>query len=147
MTTQANISGWKFYIGSGSPSNYSAVEEVFEVSGAGQTNDLEQVTNFDSPEGQHEYIGGLADGDEVTIQANYVPGATHQKAMVAAVAAKVNRDFRIAYTRPSPDITMDFEGVPLHWSIVPSATGRNVIQFRVKISAVAVNDFAGSPTP
>lgn len=143
MTTSANISNFKFRLGSaGSPQTFAAIEEVFDISGAGQTNDLEQVTNFDSPTGQHEYIGGLADGDEVTVQANFVPAATNQKALVAAVAAKVNRDFQIAYIGVSPEVVMEFEGVPLHWSIVPSPTNKNVIQFRVKISTVTSNGFS-----
>lgn len=135
MATQANISRWKFYISStASPMAFDAVEEVFSISGLGKTNNLVDVTNFDSPEGTMEYIAGLADGQEITVECNYIPGATQQSAMISAVDAGTNRSFRVSYIGSSPDEQFTFDGVPLSWVVVPSATERNTIQFTVKIS-------------
>lgn len=135
MTTNANISKFKIKLGStASPSVYTAIEEVFSISGLGKTNSLEDVTNFDSPEGTMEYIAGLADGAEITIQANYSPAGTQQIAMVSAVNTGTNRQFQLAYTGVSPEKTWTFEGVPLSWQIVPSPSNKNTIQFTVKVS-------------
>lgn len=133
--TSATIGKWKAYLGStGSPLTYTAIEEVFEISGVGQTNDLLDVTNFDSPSGTKEYIGGLADGQEVSIRANYYSTATQQAAMVTAVAAKTNRQFRVSYVGVSPAKTWTFTATPISWALEPSVDNKNVIAFTVKIS-------------
>lgn len=137
--TAATIGKWKAYLGSGSPITYTnAIEETFEISGVGQTNDLLDVTNFDSPSGTKEYIGGLADGQEVTIRANFVPGATYQAAMVSAVGAKTNIQFRVSYVGVSPAKTWTFTATPISWVLEPSVDNKNVIAFVVKISGAIV---------
>ena len=135
MATAANISRWKAYLGSaGSPVTYTAIEEVFNISGLGATNDLVDVTSFDSPTGTKEFIGGLADGQEVTVEANYISSATQQLAMVSAVVAKVNRQFRVSYVGVSPAKTYTFACAPISYEVVPSVDNKNVIRFVVKIS-------------
>lgn len=136
--TQANIGKWKFRLqNTASPPTYEDVEEVFSISGLGKTNNLVDVTNFDSPAGTMEYIAGLADGTEITIECNRIPEAsppTEQQNMISAVNAQTNRNFQIAYTGTSPDETFSFAGVPLSWTVTPSPTERNTISFTVKIS-------------
>ena len=134
--TQANIGNWKFYLllTSTSPNAYAAVEEAFTISGLGKTNNLVDVTNFDSPTGTMEYIAGLADGQEITVECNYYPSATVQAAMIAAADAGLNRSYRISYIGSSPIETFTFTGVPLSWVITPSATEQSTITFTVKIS-------------
>lgn len=138
MTTQANISKWKFRLGStASPPVYTSVEEVFSISGLGKKNNIVDVTNFDSPAGTMEYIAGLADGSEITIECNRIPNGspqTQQEKMIAAVNTGTNRAFQIAYTGTSPEETFTFQGAPIGWTLVPSPTTRNTIQFVVKIS-------------
>jgi hypothetical protein len=138
MTTAANIGRWKFRLGdTASPTDYDDVEEVYAISGLGKTNNLVDVTNFDSPTGTMEYIAGLADGAEITIECNRIPEAspaTEQQNMIAAVDAQTNRLFQIAYQGVSPEETFNFEGVPLSWTVTPSPTERNTISFTVKIS-------------
>ncbi len=133
--TAATIGKWKAYLGStGSPVTYNAIEEVFGISGLGQKNDLQDVTNFDSPAGTKEFIGGNAEGQEVTIEANYISSATQQLAMIAAVAAKSNRQFRVSYVGVSPAKTYTFTCTPISWEVVPSVDNKNTIRFVVKIS-------------
>jgi hypothetical protein len=81
-----------------------------------------------------EYIAGLSDGQEVTVECNYIPGATQQTAMVSAVDAQANRSFRASYIGSSPEELFTFVGVPLSWVVTPSPTEQNTISFTVKIS-------------
>jgi len=135
MASQANIGRWKVRLGSKtSPQTFSAIEEVFSVTGFGKLNQLEDATNFDSPPGTMEYIAGLADGAEITIEAHYIPGATVQSNMIDAVDAGETRDFEIAYVGTSPEEVFSFEAVCLGWSITPSPTSKNTITFTIKIS-------------
>lgn len=132
--TQANIGYFKFRMGDGASSEtFADIEEAFSISGVGKTREQVDVTNFDSA-GNREYIGGLADGNEVTVECNYIPGATQQEALIAAVEAGANRNFQVAYTAESPEETWSFAGSPLAWVINPSVDGRNSISFTVKIS-------------
>jgi hypothetical protein len=136
--TAANISRWKFRLGStASPPDFSPIEEAFSISGLGKTNQLIDVTNFDSPVGTMEYIAGLADGAEITIECNRIPNEsppTVQQELIAAVDAQESRAFQVAYIGVSPEETFDFEGVCLSWTVAPATTDKNTISFTVKIS-------------
>lgn len=135
MATSANISNFKFKKATAaSPASYNAIEEVLSISGVGKNNELVDVTNFDSPAGTKEYIAGLADGSEITVEANYVPNATHQTALIASVDAGETINFQVAYTAVSPDETWSFAGVCLGWEVAPSPTEQNRITFTIKIS-------------
>ena len=135
MSSQANISRWKFRLGDGNATEaFNNVEEVFSISNLGKDNDLIDVTNFDSPVGQKEYISGLADGAEITIECNYIPNATYQEAMIAAVNAGTVKNFEIAYVGSTPEEKFSFAAVPKGWNVSPSPTERNTISFTIKIS-------------
>jgi hypothetical protein len=132
--TQANIGYFKFRLGSGgSPETFADIEEAFSISGVGKTREQQDATNFDSA-GNREYIPGLADGNDITVECNYIPSATQQAAMIAAVEAGTNMNFQVACTGVSPEETWTFAASPLSWVINPSVDGRNTISFMVKIS-------------
>ncbi len=134
MPTKANISRFKIQLGTtASPPVYADVEEVLEIGGFGKTNELVNVTNFDSGLVQ-EYIAGLADGAEVTIEANYDSTHAQQSALQAAVDAGETRPFRVLNQVPSPDETFSFNAVCLSWEITPSPTEQNRIAFTIKIT-------------
>ncbi len=133
--TQANISQFKIRLGdAASPEVFADIEEVLSISGVGKNNELVDVTNFDSPNQTKEYIAGLADGSEISVEANYVPNATQQTALIAAVDAGSTRNFRVVYTGVSPDEVWNFAGVCLGWELVPSPTEQNRVNFTVKIT-------------
>ena len=134
--TQANIGNWKLKLGDeASPEAFTAIEEVFEVGGLGKTNNLVDATNFDSPAGTMEYIAGLADGSEIAVTANYIPGAVQQGELISAVDNRENRNFEMSYDDGgSPSETFGFTATCIGWQIVPSVTDRNQIQFTIKIS-------------
>lgn len=132
--TQANIGYFKFRLGNGSsPETFADIEEAISISGVGKTREQVDVTNFDSA-GNREFIPGLADGNEVSVECNYIPNATQQAAMIAAVEAGTNKNFQVAYTAISPEEVWQFAASPLRWEIVPSVDGQNMIMFTVKIS-------------
>lgn len=132
--TQANISQFKIQLGdAASPEVFANIEEVLSIGGFGKLNELIEVTNFDSGLNK-EYIAGLADGQEITVEANYYEAATQQQALIAAVDAGSTRNFRIVNEVPSPDETFSFACVCLGWNIVPSPTEQNRITFTLKIT-------------
>ena len=120
----------------GSPVAYTRVCQVFGISGLGQVNSLVDVTTFCS-NGNREYVGGLADGTEITLEANYETDATQLDEMITDVKNKAVRDFRVVCDDDgdgNADKTFYFSGTCLGWTLNPSVDNRNTISFTVKIS-------------
>jgi len=118
----------------GSPTAFTRVCQVFGISGFGQTNALVDVTTFCS-EGNREYISGLADGSEVTINCNFETDDAVLQAMIADVQAKTTRELRlVANDGVHTALTFLFFGVCLSWELGPSVDNKNTINFTFKIS-------------
>ena len=126
MATAANIGLWSVTSGG------TAIEEVLSISGLGKTNDTIEVTNFDSDAGTKEYISGLADGAEISLECNYLPTGTGQLAARAAVDAGTNVE--VVITHASTVEIFTFQAAPQAWSISPSHSDQNRCEFVYKIS-------------
>lgn len=112
----------------------TSVEEVMEVSGFGETLELIEATSFDS-NGSKEYIGGLADGKEFTVNANYLTGAkgTAQEFVRSnkgsTVACQITFDDGVDAAE-----TYSCNVVLLGWEITPSINDKHAINFTMKIT-------------
>ncbi len=62
-----------------SPGNvFETIANVTSIGGPERTRETIDVTSHDSPDGWMEFIGGLKDGGEITLDINYDPAeATH----------------------------------------------------------------------
>jgi len=138
MTTDAFVGQMFFQRGNGAtPEVFTRICQVFGISGLGEKNDLVEATTFCSG-GSKEYIGGLADGEEITIEGNYEQGDTNLLAMITDVKNKATRNFRLSVEDDSPSETFSFAGVCLSWAINPSVSDKNTISFGIKISGAVV---------
>lgn len=54
--------------------NSVVIAEVVNVSGPSQSRDMIEVTNHDSADGFKEFIAGLIDGGEISIEGNFIAG-------------------------------------------------------------------------
>lgn len=121
----------------GSPETYTRVCQIFGIGGVGQTNALVDATTFCS-NGSREYIPGLADGSEVTLNANFeTPSflSSQIKEMIDDVTEKVTRAFQIVLDDGvNPKVTLQFLAACLSWELGPSIDNKNTINFGVKIS-------------
>lgn len=142
MTTSAFLNGFSFkYVDTASSPNARAIPEVVSCSGLGQVNPLIDVSSFDSS--AREYIAGLADGQEITMECIYLPDNAVQAAMRTAVASKLTKALRVICndTTHSPQRveTFDFSVVMLGWVINPSYEDKNTVTFTFKITgAIAI---------
>lgn len=135
MTTQAFVAGVTLQISTpGSPSVFSALCEAVSISGIGKTNSLIDVTNFCSPAGTREYIAGLAEGEEVSFEMNYLPDNANQVSLRTSVDSQDTREFRLIITDGSASETFTFHAVCLSWVLVPSVDSQNQITFTAKIT-------------
>jgi len=132
--TSAVRSNFSFLLGSAaSPQALTALEEVLDASGIGVLNELIEVTNFDSGSSK-EYIAGLADGQEFTLECNYIPNATGQELAITAINNSATRLFEARYTGVSPEIVMSCSVVCLGYEINPAHSEQDRITFTFKIS-------------
>lgn len=134
MTTEATVGGFQVEVGvaGGSPA-YSTVPEVISISGLGASNDLIDATHFGSA-GSREYIGGLADGTEITLECNYIGANAIQETMIGYSAAKNTCALRITHTGSSPNVVFTFNAAAIGWEAAPAVDDRNTISFTYKIS-------------
>lgn len=62
----------------GTPEQFVTIANVTSISGPTRTRETLDVTAHNSPDGWREFIGGLKDGGEVSLEINYDPGeASH----------------------------------------------------------------------
>jgi predicted secreted protein len=89
MTTQARIGyGVLFKIGNGaSPEVFTTVAEVTSITPPSLARDAIDATHEESPSGWREFIGGLKDGGEVSIELNFIPGHATTAILLAEIEA------------------------------------------------------------
>lgn len=129
-------------LGEGSPSTFTRLCEATGISGVGQTNELIDDTDFCS-NGTREYIAGLADGQEVTVNLKFKQDSTSKiRTLINSVANRGTVELRLVVEEDSPSLlTIRFFAVSLGWVLNPSFTERNMIDFTFKISgAIELSD-------
>lgn len=134
MTTEAFVGDIFLERGAGnSPETFTRICQVFGISGLGESNELIDATSFCSA-GNREYIGGLADGEEITVECNYEQGNVNLLAMITDVKNKATRNFQVVVDHSSPAETFSFAAVCMSWVLNPAVDDKNTISFGLKIS-------------
>jgi predicted secreted protein len=94
---------------------FSAIGEVFNLSGPNETAAQIDVTSFDST--AREYIAGLRDGGEVTFEFNFVGDDVSQAGLRSDFAAGTLRNFEIDLHDATATLT-----VPSKYAFAASVT-------------------------
>lgn len=100
MTTQAKIGhGNQFKIGNGAvPEVFTACAEVTNITPPGLSRDSHDVSHMNSPEKWREFIMGLKDGGEVSIELNFVPGSATTLMLMAELDTDTVGNKQIVFT-------------------------------------------------
>lgn len=102
MATQAKAGvGTLFELRStgGSPYTWTAAAEILTISGPDISAEEIDVTSLDSTGGYKEYITGLRDGGQVTLEMNWISGNAQQ----GLLRDRVDDDTRFTYRIKWPD--------------------------------------------
>ena len=131
MTSAVLGKGATLQLGSGaSPQVYTTIAEVLRCGPIGSSNPEVDVTNLDST--AKEYIAGLADGNTVDFDMNWIAGNTQQESLRTSQAAGSTVNLRMVW-QTSPNTTAQFDLVLLTFElgettpesqIMASASGR-----------------------
>ena len=115
MTAAVLGSGATLQLGSGaSPQVYTTIAEVLRCGPIGSTNPEVDVTNLDST--AKEYIAGLADGNTVEFEMNWVAGNSQQQSLRTSQAAGSTVNLKMVWP-VSPETTAQFDLVLLEFSM------------------------------
>ena len=101
----------------------------------GKTNPLVDVTDFDSA--AKEYIGGLADGNELSLSFHYDADSASNTELVGLqsdVDNKTNRNLQVVVTDGTNTDTYEFGVTPLSWALNGGPEDVATIDFTLKIS-------------
>lgn len=100
MTTEADIGhGTKYEVWDttlGTPA-YTLLGEVTNVDPGSDESDLIDATHMQSPGSRREFIGGLIDGGEGTIEFNFVPGNATHVLLRTYLSTRVTENHRITF--------------------------------------------------
>lgn len=138
MTTASFKGGLAVKYGDGaSPEVFTAIEEVQNLSGLGKTNPLIDVTHHAST--AREYIAGLPDGQELTIECNRVHTASNiQDDVIAEVDAGTNFNMQITLTDGTTSLQYAFIATPVSWAVTPSFDDKTMLTLVVKMHDITV---------
>ena len=126
-----------FAIGDGGDptETFTAVAEVFSITGPGRSRESIDATHLDSDNGYREFIpGGVIDGGEVTIELNYIPATSD--VLITALENTAAGNFRI--THPNL-IALTFSGFCTAYEVGP-------ITVDEKLTLTATFKITGQPT-
>lgn len=104
MATSARIGhGGVFAQGDGAnPEVFTALGEVINITVSGLARDAVDATHMASTDRFRDYIGGLRDAGEVTIEMNWVPGGATETLLHAAFMDDDPVNYRITW--PNADV-------------------------------------------
>lgn len=100
--TKFSAYGAQLQIGDGGgPEVFTTIAQVRDITGPGLSLDTLDVTTHDSADAWREFVGGLKDGGEVSMELVYDPDSVTQTALRVDLDARVVRNFKLIF----PDAT------------------------------------------
>lgn len=113
--TQAKIGyGTLLKFGDGaSPESFTTVAEVINIDGPGLSRSIPEATHMESPDGYREYLAGLKDGEEVTVECNFLPGNATQDPSTGVLSffeSGARKNWQVVWPF-SPAVTWEFSGI------------------------------------
>jgi len=136
MTTNAYLSNLKLeLVSTTSPETFSQLEEITGGMQIGATAPLLDVSHFQST--SREYIAGLEEGDEFSLECNAVmTSPAVQQTFIALKGQTRTLLVTATSTRVSPNIskTYRFSAVFLGWGLTPNVGEADKLTFSFKIS-------------
>lgn len=115
-----------------SPTTYADMCAVFDFGSVGEEKPLVDVTAL-CDDGR-AYRNGLADGVEIPLQSNFIPGDALLERLYTAYNADEIMPFRIRRKSGSPDQHFDFRATIRAWNVTGPIGARSVLTYTLKIT-------------
>lgn len=126
----------------GSPQTFAEIGEVGDFED-GDTIELVEVTNHQSPNNRREYIAGLKDGAEISFPVNYIPeDPTHDRA--TGLRGKIGEVLDFQLVAPGETETYNFSALVM--GVTRSFPVQGVMQMTVNLKKTGADSYT-SITP
>ncbi|MBA3562896.1 MAG: hypothetical protein H0W33_02590 [Gammaproteobacteria bacterium] len=127
---------FRFQVGDGaSPEVFVDMCAVFDFGAVGEEKPLVDVTTL--CDNARTYRNGLADGVEIPLQVNFIPGDAQIAALYADYKANTIRNFQVV-TTDSPADMFQFAATIRAWKLGAPIGERSNMSFTLKISGEVV---------
>ncbi len=103
----------------------TTIAEVTDVVGPGYTRDTVEATHTESPNNFKEYLSGLMDAGEVTLELNFLSDAT-QEQLLTDLTTTTAVSYNIVFPTPTASKTCTFNAFITQWQ--PSAPIQDVMK-------------------
>lgn len=116
------------------PGTFDTVEEIFNLSGPGESLDTIECTHMTSPGARREYIASLLDSGEMSFEANFLPQAAIQGACRADMNARTLITWRLQFA--DDDLTTyEFDAYVTQWEPSANVDDKLSVAATLKISS------------
>lgn len=142
MASEDTLIGNDFVVqlGNGSsPPVFADLCAAFDFGSVGEEKPLVDVTSYCDE--ARAYRNGLADGVEIPLQANMIPGDTQLQALYNAYKNDELVDIRILRKNSSPEEFFQFQATVRAWNVTGPIGERSVLTFTLKISGEVTWEF------
>lgn len=112
----------------------TAVAEITNIKGPGLSRDPIDVTHHTSPSGWREFIGGLVDGGEVTMDLNFLPGNSTQSALITDMGSSTAVAYSVVFI--DAPTTYSFNGLVQTFEPEAPIDSQLKASVKVKVSGV-----------
>lgn len=137
MTTNAELgigSLLQYGDDSASPESFTTLDEALDIQ-IGTSREQLEVTNQDSPNQAREYIAGLKEDDEFTVECNFLPSSTSQQATIAMQESGAARTWRLFESLTGGgNRDTRFEAIVTAYQISTPVAGQKTISFTFRIT-------------
>lgn len=139
MATNAAIGhGTQFQVReSGSPTTWTTIAEVFDLTPPNETTDVIEATSFGSPNGMKEFILGLTDPGECSFEMNFQPGSTSEGKLLTIKAARLPHGFRIVFPNAA---TWTFDGLLTGYEPAVPSDGKMTASVTIKVTGAVLRE-------
>lgn len=96
-----------------SPGVYAKIGDTRDINGPGLTRDTHETTTRDSPNGYKEFIGGLRDGGEVTVDITYSKTGSAYTDLLADFHENTAHNYKLKFV----------DGTSREWQFAALVTG------------------------
>jgi predicted secreted protein len=118
-----------------SPDLYTAVGEVTNITMPNLSRDAVDATHTESTGAWREFIPGLKDAGEVTIEGNYIHESASDTLIRAQFASNALTTFRIVF-EDSPVSGIQFTGIVTGYEVAVPLDDKKAFTLTVKVSGV-----------
>lgn len=121
-----------------SPENWQLIAERVSLGGPSMSRDAPDVTHMDSPNGWREFIPGLKDGGEISVEGNFVPDDPSQNVetgLLGEFYSDVRGLWRIVFPLTgSPPVIWTFTGIMTGFELDMPVDDKLAFTATIKIS-------------